>query len=137
MVRRFFTRRDGAAATGTAARATARRLRRRRPGLEALEPRTLLSFAGSLRQVGARYGENSSPANARSANGTSVAVWIHSAPEAGPHVYAQRFDAQGDPAGPPLHSTEVAPSDLRMYSFISNILKVHHDTAKKTIDNIR
>jgi hypothetical protein len=97
MMRRFFARRDDTSAT---ARAATRRPRRRRPGLEALEHRTLLSFAGSLRQVSALYGDSDAPANASSPNGTSVAVWINSTPKTSPHVYAQRFDAQGDPSGP-------------------------------------
>jgi hypothetical protein len=78
MVRRFFTRRDDASATAKAAPSGTRRARRRRPSLEALEHRTLLSFAGSLHQVSGLYGDNYSAAKASSAKGTSVAVWINS-----------------------------------------------------------
>jgi hypothetical protein len=99
MVRRFFTRRDDTSEAAKGPGPEARRSRRR-PALEALEHRTLLSFAGSLRQVSAIYGDNYAPANASSPNGTSVAVWINNNEKTSPHLYAQRFDTQGDPTGP-------------------------------------
>jgi hypothetical protein len=78
MVRRFFTVRQGASAAENAAGTGTHRTRRRRPALEALEQRALLSFAGSLRQLSARYGDSYAPTNASSASGTSVAAWIKS-----------------------------------------------------------
>jgi hypothetical protein len=75
MISRFLTRRAGASATGKGTGPGARRPRRR-PALEALERRTLLSFAGSLHQVSASYGDNVTPVDASSPHGTSVAVQI-------------------------------------------------------------
>jgi hypothetical protein len=65
-----------------------------------LEHRTLLSFAGSLRQISASYGNNYAPANASSPNGASVVAWINNNEKTSPHLYAQRFDTLGDPTGP-------------------------------------
>jgi hypothetical protein len=99
MVRRFFTHLQGASATERAAGTGTRRPHRSRPALEALERRSLLSLAGSLHQVSTLPGDNNGAANASSANGTSVIVWINATTVGGSHVEAQRFDAQGEPTG--------------------------------------
>ena len=100
MIRRFFTGRDGTAAAGRAAGAGPRRGRRGRPALEGLEGRSLLSYAGSLHRVSALYGDNYASANASSSGGTSVVVWVNSPDKYNPHIYAQRFDVEGNPTGP-------------------------------------
>jgi hypothetical protein len=92
MVRRFLTRRQGAPAAERAAGIGTRRPRRRRPALEALEHRTLLSFGGSLRQVSALDGDDVTPANTSSANGTSVTVWINSNLSTSVRVYGPIYN---------------------------------------------
>src|SRR5262249_3743499 len=99
-IHRLFTRPEGAPSRRKAAPRGMQPPRRRRPSVEALEHRTLLSFAGSLSQVSTLYGDNGPTANASSANGPSAAAWINSTVKNPPDVYAQRYDAQGKPAGP-------------------------------------
>jgi hypothetical protein len=89
MIRRFFSRREAAATVKAAGPAT-RRSRRRRPDLESLEGRTLLSLIGSERQLAA----GSALDNASSANGTSVAIYSNTN-----GLIAQRFDKYGHATG--------------------------------------
>jgi hypothetical protein len=91
MIRRFLTRRAGASATGKGPEPGARRSRRRL-AVEALEHRTLLSFAGSLRQVSALYGDDVTPADASSPNGISAAVWTNSNLSTGPRAYGPIYN---------------------------------------------
>jgi hypothetical protein len=85
------------------AAATAPR-RRRRPALEALEGRALLSFLGSEHRVSLnpQDTDNYSSANASSANGTSVAVWVNAYSSSDQDIWAQRFDKNGRAAGAPI-----------------------------------
>src|SRR5262245_55824721 len=93
--RRFFTRREVRPAAATAPGDATRRLRRRRPALEALEQRNLLSFIGSEHQVSSQTTDNFSSDNASSDNGTSVAVWVNSFSNSDHDIWAQRFDLGG------------------------------------------
>src|SRR5262249_30645376 len=104
MIRRLFAGRGGAPAAGGAARPASHRARRRRPALEALEGRALLSFAGPEQQVShnPEASDNFQSANASSANGTSVAVWINAFSAVDHDIWAQRFDRNGRPTGEPI-----------------------------------
>jgi hypothetical protein len=98
-IRRFFTSREGASAAETAAGNATRRSRRRRPALEALEGRALLSgeFLVSHNPQGANYDTD----NASSSNGTSVVVWVNdSATDS--DIWAQRIDKTGHLTGSPI-----------------------------------
>lgn len=79
-----------------------RRTRRRRPDLEALENRNLLSFIGSEQLVSTRSHDNTSSDNASSSNGTSVAVWVNTFNSADHDIWAQRFDQYGRLTGTPI-----------------------------------
>ena len=101
MIRRFFTRRERGPA---AAEAGARRSRRRRLALEALEHRSLLSTLGPEHQVSFNFPatDNDSSDVATSANGTSVAVWVNAYSSTDHDIWAQRFDSTGQPIGAPI-----------------------------------
>ena len=79
-----------------------RRTRRRRPDLEALENRNLLSFIGSEQLVSTQSHDNTSSDNASSSNGTSVAVWVNTFNSADHDIWAQRFDQYGRLTGTPI-----------------------------------
>jgi hypothetical protein len=87
-----------------AAPAGPRRPRRRRPALEALEGRALLSFLGSEHRVSTnpQPTDNITAANASSANGTSVAVWVNEFSPTDFDIWAQRFDTSGHATGNPI-----------------------------------
>jgi hypothetical protein len=86
------------------AAAEPRRPRRHRLAVEALEGRQLLSLYGSqhLISTNPQATDNTSSANASSANGTSVAVWVNAYLPTDHDVWAQRFDKYGQPAGAPI-----------------------------------
>ena len=110
--RRFFTSREGPSAAKAAGPGT-RCPRRSRPALEALESRCLLSIAVEDR-VSTYSSDDTQSANASSANGTSVVVWVNDYQNNGDtNIYAQRFDKNGAKVGPVIqvdytaaHSTE-------------------------------
>jgi hypothetical protein len=104
MIRRFFAGRGDAPSAEGAARPASRRARSRRPALESLDGRTLLAFAGPEHQVSLNpeASDNFQSANASSFNGTSVAVWINAFSEVDHDIWAQRFDADGQPTGEPI-----------------------------------
>src|SRR5262245_791332 len=78
-----------------------RRPRRVRPALDALEGRQLLSFLGSETQVSPpASGSQLHSANASSANGTSVVVWVDNNFLTDRNILAQRYDASGAKVGP-------------------------------------
>src|SRR5262245_59154906 len=98
---RIFKRKGDLAAR--IAEARARQPRRRRPGLEALEARQLLSltspqdFRVNVNTSGAQFFSD----NASSANGMSVAVWNTNG-FGDEDVHAQLFNAQGFRVGQEL-----------------------------------
>jgi hypothetical protein len=104
MIRRFFAGRAGTRAAGKPAGSGARRARRRRPALETLEGRALLSFVGSIQRVSfnPQATDNSDSDNASSANGTSVAVWVNAFSATDHDIWAQRLDVAGHPVGSPI-----------------------------------
>jgi hypothetical protein len=104
MIRRFFTRREVTSAAGQAASPGARRARRSRPALEALEGRTLLSFGGSEHRISLnpQVSDNFGSDNASSRTGASVAVWVNTFSSTDHDIWAQRFDPTGQPAGAPI-----------------------------------
>ncbi len=101
MIGRFCTSLE---VTPTARKSAARRARRRRPAVEALEGRALLSFVGSIQRVSfnLQATDNTDSDNASSANGTSVAVWVNAFSATDHDIWAQRFDVAGHPAGFPI-----------------------------------
>jgi hypothetical protein len=113
MIRRFFTRRKVTSAAGKAACPGARRTRRSRPALESLEGRTLLSFAGSEHRISlnSQASDNSESDNASSRNGTSVAVWVNAISSTQHHIWAQRFDQNGQAAGAPFQVDSLGTGD--------------------------
>jgi hypothetical protein len=96
LIRRLFTGREIAPA--------ARRAQRRRPALETLEGRALLSFIGSIQRVSfnPEATDNTDSDNASSANGTSVAVWVNAFAPTDHDIWAQFFDGTGHPNGSPI-----------------------------------
>src|SRR5262245_20513003 len=76
MNRRFFISRQAAPAP---AKSAPRQVRRRRPALEALECRALLSFLDSGQRISLNpeATDNTDSDNASSVGGTSVAVWVN------------------------------------------------------------
>src|SRR5262249_32685390 len=95
---RIFRRTDELAARNTAVRA--RRPRRLRPALDALEGRMLLSFNGSeqpLSPPDLQLQFDSSSAS--SANGRSVIVWTENVGSDN-NILAQRYDKSGVKVGP-------------------------------------
>jgi hypothetical protein len=101
MIRRFCSGRDTAPAAETSKKPAARRARRHRPALEALECRALLSFVGSIQRVSFDLpdSDDADSANASSADGTSVAVWVNAYSPTDHDIWAQRFDVAGHLAG--------------------------------------
>jgi hypothetical protein len=104
MIRRFFTGRDAAPATSSNAGPGSRRDRRRRPALEVLEGRALLSFLGSEQRVSLnpQPTDNGGSDTASSSNGTSVAVWVNAFSPSDHDIWAQRFDGSGRAIGGPI-----------------------------------
>ena len=100
MIHRYLTARAGAAKSASPGRRTCRR----RPALEALEGRALLSFVGSIQRVSfnLQATDNIDSDNASSANGTSVAVWVNAYSATDHDIWAQRFDSLGHPVGGPI-----------------------------------
>jgi hypothetical protein len=96
MIRQFFTRPEGAPAP--------RRSHRRRPALEALEGRALLSFVGPETRVSLnpQATDNIQSDVASSSNGTSVAVWTNLYSSSDSDIWAQRLDSNGQPTGAPI-----------------------------------
>jgi hypothetical protein len=81
----------------------ARRPRRLRPALDALEGRMLLSFFGSEAPVNPPTGSNNfGVANASSPNGTSVAVWVKEFTPTDHDIFAQLYDKSGAKVGPEI-----------------------------------
>ena len=70
---------------------------RRRPALETLEGRALLSLLGSESRVSLnpQATDNIQSDNASSSNGTSVAVWVNEYSQSDDDIWAQRFDRNG------------------------------------------
>ena len=103
MIRRSSTCREGSYAPVKAAGCGARRTRRRRPGVEALGGRALLSFLGSESRVSLnpQATDNSETDNASSPDRTSVAVWVNTHSNTDNDIWAQRFDSYGHAAGAP------------------------------------
>jgi hypothetical protein len=101
MIGRSFTRLDGAP---VAANSPARRAQHRRPAVEALEARALLSFIGSIQRVNfnPQLTDNTDSDNASSALGNSVAVWVNAFSATDHDIWAQRFDSAGHPDGLPI-----------------------------------
>src|SRR5262249_21726763 len=102
MIRRFFAGLEAApAAENSAAR---RASRRRRPALEPLESRALLSFIGSIQRVSfnPQATDNTHSDHASSANNTSEAVWVNAFSATAHDIWAQRFDLAGHPTGAPI-----------------------------------
>jgi hypothetical protein len=100
---RFFASREFASASEKAVGRRTRRTRRRRPAVEALEGRALLSFLGSesLVSLNPQNTMNFDTDNASSPDRTSVAVWVND--DSGKYdIWAQRFDSLGRAAGAPI-----------------------------------
>jgi hypothetical protein len=104
MIRRFFTGRGAAPATSSNAGPGSRRGRRRRPALETLEGRELLSLVGPEQRVSVngQPTDNLESATASSDNGTSVAVWVNAYSQSDHDIWAQRYDEFGQPTGGPI-----------------------------------
>jgi hypothetical protein len=104
MIRRLFNGRGGAPGASPVAGPAARRARRRRPALEALEGRALLSFSGPAQLISTNFPptDDTDSDNASSANGTSVAVWVNAFSPTDHDIWAQRFDNLGHPDGLPI-----------------------------------
>jgi hypothetical protein len=104
MIRQFFIGRGGVPDALTSARPGARRARRRRPAIEALEGRALLSLVGPEQQVSlnTQPTDNFESSTASSNNGTSVAVWVNAYSQSDHDIWAQRFDQNGQPTGAPI-----------------------------------
>jgi hypothetical protein len=98
MNRRLFT---GLKATPDAEQTAVRRARRRRPVVEALEGRALMSFTGSIQRVSFDLpaSDDADSDNASSANGTSVAAWVNAFSATDHDIWAQRFDVAGHLTG--------------------------------------
>ena len=96
--RRYFSERKTQDVAARAAGSVARRLNRRRPTLESLETRNLLSLIGPEQQVSLnpQTTDNFSSDNASSSNGTSVAVWVNSFSSTDHDIWAQRFNQIGN-----------------------------------------
>lgn len=94
---RFF-RRTSEATTSRAHR------RGRRPQVEPLEGRSLLSFIGSEHVISTQSNANTTSDNASSpgTNGLSVSVWINAFSGTDHDVWAQRFDKYGNKVGAPI-----------------------------------
>ena len=105
--RRYFSERKTQDVAARAAGSVARRLNRRRPTLESLETRNLLSFIGSEHQVSLDPHTNFASDNASSSNGTSVAVW-DAFSSTTTDIWAQRFDRFGNPTGAPIQVDTLA-----------------------------
>jgi hypothetical protein len=75
---------------------------RRRPGLEALERRELLSLGAEFSATVNTTTRNAQfdSATASSANGSSVTVWVDTFSATDHDIRAQRFDAAGNKTGP-------------------------------------
>ena len=115
--RRYFSERKTQDVAARAAGSVARRLNRRRPTLESLETRNLLSFIGSEHQVSLDPNTNFASDNASSSNGTSVAVW-DAFSSTTPDIWAQRFDRFGNPTGAPIQVDTLA-SDVSVDPHVS------------------
>ena len=102
--RRYFSERKTQDVAARAAGSVAHRLNRRRPTLESLETRNLLSFIGPEQQVSfnPQTTANTNSDNASSSNGTSVAVWVNAFSITDNDIWAQRFDQIGNPTGAPI-----------------------------------
>ena len=102
--RRYFSERKTQDVAARAAGSVARRLNRRRPMLESLETRNLLSFIGPEQRVSfnPQTTANTSSDNASSSNGTSVAVWVNASSSTDHDIWAQRFDQFGNRTGAPI-----------------------------------
>jgi hypothetical protein len=113
MIRRLFTRQEGAPPAASAAGTAARRTRRRRPAVEPLEGRALLSFLTSEHRVSTnpQTTDNTDSDNASSANGASVAVWVNAVSDHNHDIWAQRFDPAEHPAGAPIQVDTLAARD--------------------------
>jgi hypothetical protein len=94
MIRRFFTPREGTSATEKATGHAGRRSGRRRPALEALEQRNLLSLVSVTPNA-----PNNTSDNASAFDGRRVAVWVSTFPSRpNDHdSWAQRLDRNGNP----------------------------------------
>ena len=115
--RRYFSERKTQDVAARAAGSVARRLNRRRPTLESLETRNLLSFIGSEHQVSLDPHSNFASDNASSSNGTSVAVW-DAFSSTTTDIWAQRFDQFGNPTGAPIQVDTLA-SDASVHPHVS------------------
>src|SRR5262249_21467547 len=80
------------------------RARHRRPALEALERRALLSFLDSGQRISLNpeATDNTDSDNASSAGGTSVAVWVNALAPNDHDIWAQLFDVAGHPTSSPI-----------------------------------
>lgn len=97
----YFTTRTGRTASVANTGSIPRRRRARKPSLESLETRQLLSFIGSEHPVSSVTDSRSDygSANASSAYGTSVVVWTHQYSSTDRDIYAQRYDIFGNKVG--------------------------------------
>src|SRR5437016_3689195 len=72
----------------------------RRPEVEVLEDRSLLSVSPAFFIAGSAHDETA-PATASSANGTSVVVWAQKHNDGNRDIIAQLYDASQHPVGGP------------------------------------
>jgi hypothetical protein len=77
---------------------------RRRPAIEMLEGRALLSLVGPEQIISRnpQSTDNLESSVASSNNGTSVAAWVNAYSQSDHDIWAQRFDEFGQPTGSPI-----------------------------------
>src|SRR5262245_1517025 len=95
-------------------RSDSRRARsRRRPSLEALEGRRLLSLASEFQVNTTSSGDQFDSDNAKSGNGVSVVVWTDFSTDSDHVIRAQRLGFEGAKLGPEIVVAHVGRGDFR------------------------
>ena len=102
--RRYFSERKTQDVAARAAGSVGRRLNRRRPTLESLEARQMMSLGAEFTATVNTTTRNDQfgSANASSSNGSSVAVWVDTFSPTDHDIRAQRFNAAGQKTGPEI-----------------------------------